>query len=439
MVNVSNNVIKDTSNESITAINIKSKDTKPKIKTFDQVLKKNVSNSDNSKQSKLNNNMDTVETDDVNSRNREVIKKYSNKDDNEQTVELKESGFDEQDFNYLSQLLGINKTEFKEIIDKLCLGNNDLDINSPKIDLYMIIKENLKGQLDEPSLKLFKLLNEHMDFDVFSLEQYKNSSNNEILDFLKVLATIKDNSLVIDNASTSDSINKYGILNENLATIDENFDNIKEDANNVKDEFKGTYSRPLDSNEDTFLKSLLEANDNSKSLIDESKVNITIDKFNNMVNKDLSNDIVTNLNIGKEDFDYGIVKSMKFMDLSNMKELSLKIIPKELGEIIIRVTLENNILKANIKPTTKEGYELLQNNLNSIKEKLANSSIKIQEFSVDIYDKNSTASNSNNFKENSSDENKQGKIYDSIKGEADIEQLDNSNIDIINDMVNMLA
>lgn len=419
MINILKNDLQDTFKEITTTSNLKSKTVKTKNNTFDEVLKNNVSNSESVKQNKFSKNKEDVKV-------KEDVKWNEDVKVND-IIELDVTDFNDEQLNYISQMLCVNRVDLKEIIGKLNLDETPLNIESPKIDLYIIIKENLEAKLDDNSLNLINSLNNHMSFDIFSLEDYKNSSNKDIVNILKFIENFKNPSTEINKEESLNFDNKYTAVNEN------------QDTTYIKNEVKSFNTKEVSFNEERFLKSLIKPDDRLKPGIDESKVNITIDKFTNMGNKDLSNNLDTNLNIGKENFDYGIVKTMKFMDLSNMKELTLKIIPKELGEIIIRVTLENNILKANVKASTKEGYELLQDNINSIKEKLTNSSIKIQEFSVDIYDNNSMAGNDKNFKGNNSQENSPNKFNNNTKSEDQVGKQDNNSTDTINDMFNMLA
>ncbi|MCM1992651.1 flagellar hook-length control protein FliK [Oceanirhabdus seepicola] len=80
-----------------------------------------------------------------------------------------------------------------------------------------------------------------------------------------------------------------------------------------------------------------------------------------------------------------IVKNVKFMTVNDMKELTLKIVPKELGEISIKLIMDSGVMKAKISAVNKDTYNLIQNNSANIMEKLNENNIKIQNVEVSIY------------------------------------------------------
>ncbi len=80
-----------------------------------------------------------------------------------------------------------------------------------------------------------------------------------------------------------------------------------------------------------------------------------------------------------------IVKNVKFMTLNDMKELTLKVVPKELGELSIKLIMESGVMKAKIFAVNKDTYNLIQNNSANIMEKLNENNIKIQNVEVSIY------------------------------------------------------
>lgn len=77
------------------------------------------------------------------------------------------------------------------------------------------------------------------------------------------------------------------------------------------------------------------------------------------------------------------------MENNNVKNLTVKIEPKELGELVIKLTTENGIMKANITAATKEGYNLLNSSLADMSNQLNNGEVKIQHLSLSMYDSSS--------------------------------------------------
>lgn len=95
---------------------------------------------------------------------------------------------------------------------------------------------------------------------------------------------------------------------------------------------------------------------------------------------------VEELVIKKETMVDDIVKTVKFMDNGSLKNLTVKINPKELGEMVISIVMEDGKIKANVTASNKEAYNLINANLNEINNKLENSQIKIQNFTLNLYE-----------------------------------------------------
>nr|WP_301282252.1 flagellar hook-length control protein FliK [Clostridium sporogenes] len=124
------------------------------------------------------------------------------------------------------------------------------------------------------------------------------------------------------------------------------------------------------------------------------------------------------------------------MELNNVKDLTVKIMPKELGEVFIKLTMEGGIMKANIGATTKEAYNLLNSNMQLIEDKLQNSGIKVQELSLNIYNEDTTFFKQGNEKGENSNPSKSN-------DKADLSSIDEiqeeENISTIDGNVNILA
>lgn len=153
--------------------------------------------------------------------------------------------------------------------------------------------------------------------------------------------------------------------------------------------------------DDDLLKSLIkdDSSEDSKS----SKVNM----FMNMLKTDSKNvqaavKTEAPVTANKNTFVNDVVKSLKYMQTNNIKELTVKINPKELGEMTISVTMDAGKLKAEITAQNKDSYNLLMSNLADIKESASSGSVKFQDVSVNIYNGDTTF-----FKDGSQKENNQ--------------------------------
>lgn len=183
--------------------------------------------------------------------------------------------------------------------------------------------------------------------------------------------------------------------------------------------------KPEEKKEDKFLKSLIS---------EENKVNdkFSINAFKTSFGKV---DVVkAEPIITKNNAVFDTIKTIKFMQTNSLKELTVKIYPKELGEITISISQEKDVMKANIKANSKDAYAILNNNLVDIKKNLAEQNIKIQEVNISLYNDDTTfyregqENKSELFQEHLK---KNNSIGDVLQEEVVEENLHNGNVNML--------
>lgn len=167
---------------------------------------------------------------------------------------------------------------------------------------------------------------------------------------------------------------------------------LKELSSNSSNENQSQFSsddkkQNLNNSGDDFLKGLAADDKNSKF----SKVSNFMAQFNAIktevpVTNNSNNDIAINEN----NFSSDMFKAITYMDTNGIKDLTVKITPKELGEVTIKLTMENGVMKANITASNKDAYNLLNSSMKDISDKLQDSNIKIQNFNIDVYNGDTT-------------------------------------------------
>ncbi|MCY6370387.1 flagellar hook-length control protein FliK [Clostridium ganghwense] len=187
------------------------------------------------------------------------------------------------------------------------------------------------------------------------------------------------------------------------------------------------------SSEDKLLKELASG--------DKSDTNSKFGKVMNFMNQFDKIDNVTSVEgnmkpmvVNKNTLITDMIKSVKFMELNDMKEMTVKIMPKELGEVVIRLTMESGLMKANITAQNKEAYNLLSSNLQDLNDKLGNGEIKIQNFTIDIYNGDTTFFSNEKNRQQNGQSNGKGKRSISSVNEEEVQNIehkkiiDNSNV-----------
>jgi len=187
--------------------------------------------------------------------------------------------------------------------------------------------------------------------------------------------------------------------------------------------------------EDKLLKGLLaedKGTDKKDALINKA-TNFTA-QFNAIKEDNISVED-TKMVISKNNVVQDVVKTIKFMQIKGLKELTVKIAPKELGDVIIKLTMNNGVMKASITATNKEAYNLLNNNLSDINNKISNTEIKVNEFNFNLNNGDSTF-----FKDSSE---RQGEWQQNKKSDLSRilvdEETNVESVDTVDSNVNILA
>lgn len=311
-------------------------------------------------------------------------------------------------------------------------------------ELSVKLMDMLKQQFDIPEDKANSLLQSinkqimAMLNDLQTGEDINNFSVKDINDILSsLLEKISKEVSSSDIASKLNNIGNEQSLKEKIQQILEaklpDNNGIQEvktqiEANASSSQGEGNGLNSSSGKEDKFLKEL--------ASLDKSEVDTKMDKVANFItglNKTIATtntaQVAKNVTVNRETFVEDVIKSIKFMDQNNIKEMTVKIVPRELGEVIIKLTMENGVMKANITANNKEAYNLLNSNLQEISSKISNTEIKIQNFSMDLYNGDTTFfSNENSKQDRRQYENSSTKLKS--KGASSSEEIET--VDTIN-------
>lgn len=301
------------------------------------------------------------------------------------------------------------------------------------VNLLGSTNENISKEVDPQENLINKIKHDIKEFiessakvsnteEITNMKNYNSSANlnnsftNEpIISNVNLLGNILTENKNLSNDKSAEILNRNSevkILNksENTNVKEKNFSdklNLLNSENIDNSKFKSSSSSNTDNN---FLKGLLEDNKDTK-----------LDKVNTLMNQL----IVQNQNdtkevnkapkvINKSNFAADIIKSIKYMEDKNIKDMTVKINPKDLGEVYIKITSNaDGIMKASVSTNNRETFNLLNANIQDFNNNLNNSQIKIHHIDINIYNGDTTFF-SNGFNQNQSNENNpQQKTYSS--------------------------
>lgn len=309
-----------------------------------------------------------------------------------------------------SNVIDLSKNEMDNI------SANNLKSNSKDIFIYLneLISKEFNSEDSKLSIKnivpsedfndVLKKINDMLE-EIYGEQVFGLNNNNEKKDSIYLLNKNLGSEGYVENSANSDFLQKLGNkeVKLNQAILNEK-DNKSEESIIKPNEFlnKGINSSS-EENSSSFnkdkelLKSLSEDKENDKF---SNKVNLNVMKFEGLKNNAVESTDTNIPIVRKEALQQDVIKWVKFMNTESMKELTLKVVPRELGEIVLKVSLDSGVMKAEILSNNKDTYKLLQNNIVEITNKLQNDSTKVQEVSVNIYSDNYMGKGHENLQEN---------------------------------------
>ena len=361
--------------------NSKGKSNVDSKKNFSEVLNSKKESRVNDKDSR-NNDKKSVTDSDKNSKIDELKSKIK-----ELKEEVKDGNCDEKKVSdILAELLIAlnNLLEKSEVSQVLNADENN--------DMIGKLIEQLTSDNNEENNLLQQLI------EILSSDEAKNSLGSDVLKDMKELlqqlsASLTDDSNENINKGITDIISKLDEMlqnsdeqGKNTITTEELFkqSNSNQDSSMESDDNNsGMTDKKSNSKEDKFLNSLIE---DKKDSVD-NKINLFATRTQSV---QAQNTEVRGLNINKATFADDIIKDVKFMSTNNLKELTVKVNPGNLGEITIRLVQEDGLMKANLKANSKETTALLAQNLAEIKKEIGDQNIKISEVNIELYNEDTT-------------------------------------------------
>lgn len=316
----------------------------------------------------------------------------------------KENDLNSKDKQFLDRLLPINnepnsnadenldlklasskKKELKELEDvltKLVVGLNDVKLEeglkqSPQVirEISNITKDLAKlehKQLEQISSEDLSALKEMVKS---ALSMTKGSQSKKPLKGNLVSTNNDINVEYGDSTKAKDYFKEDLSINRLGFKLAKNHGNSK--IGSVKDE-----NILNNSKEDSLLKKIISGSEKNNQ-----HTLMFTQRFNEMKNIDqVKNDLVINKNTMVND----VVKIIKYMAENHERTLTVKMNPKDLGEITIKIVAQGESMKATITAASRDTAILLNANEMEMKKMLDAQGIKISEVNISLYNDDTT-------------------------------------------------
>ena len=376
-------------------------------KSFNEVFKSTKQSQVNNKNDKKN-DKEPITTSDKNSKIDELKRKID-----ELKEEVNDGKHDEKKVNdILAELLNalnnlLGKTDISEALNNADNQNSLLieKIFSNNSDELQNLQDVLCGDLLKDMKELLKQLSGSLN------DESSDKMNNGVNAIISKLDEILQNGDSQEKVTNSDTLFNQNSTMEN------------------DDSSAGMADKKSDTKEDKFLNSLLDDKNDSV----DNKINLFAARTQSVQNQ---NTEVRGLSINKATFADDLIKDVKFMSENNIKELTVKVNPGNLGEITIKIVQEDGLMKANLKANSKETTALLSQNLAEIKKELSDQNIKISEVNIDLYNEDTTFFKNESFGGQLSQEQGNGKSTSQNSRNINIENVDTE--EVLDDSLAML-
>ncbi|MHC1682498.1 MAG: flagellar hook-length control protein FliK [Clostridiaceae bacterium] len=405
-------------------------------------------NSTKDKDNSIKNNTESDSDTKVDANN--GISKDSNKVTSSDDKEVKVSTENEEvldkdsvDLSKVSDLvlaLLSGKIDFNQFQEELNNASVSSDVKATILQIVSALTNSKEGSLvdlssaetlNELKEQLKQLINEDKNTspsdlksvkDILSkvTETLKKSDNNSLIETLQsvtenITEKIDDNK----NDSTLNSLLATRFLATNKTNVTSG-DSVKKAETKVEDILSSLTQKKSENNDTAML-----------------KISGLINSINNNSNQPASIVSEQPMTINKATINEDIIKSIKFMNLNQIKELTVKINPKELGEVVIKIVADGNTMKATIQTSNKEAFNLLNSQVNELTKSLQD--IKIQGVTINISQEDTTffAGQFNGQSQNKDQNNNKRNV--SSSKDIGIEGIEETNDLIIDSNINALA
>lgn len=319
----------------------------------------------------------------------------TNVEDSELTLNTNDNT-EEIDYDLIQQLMSLLQ-QIGQIDDsgKLNLLDKDTDI---KLDtLVDFVKNQNMNQLQTKDIdNLIESLVKSGEMKLTSPENLNEEVLNKIKEILNSKSSNKD---ILDNVKSNnnilDSLNEESKVQDTNKNLDVNFNTInkkqEQDSydqldiitlNTKPNMIKATESDNSDKDLNTLEDILGEKNNNqiifSPGVNTTSGTNESTEVMNNPPVKEIRQEF-----IGDD-----VVKTVRYLKANGLEEINIKISPRELGEMTIKLIKHAEETKVAITISKDDVFDLVNKNVGDIVKHLNDLNIKVKEVSVDIKNDN---------------------------------------------------
>lgn len=349
-------------------------------------------------------------------------------------LEIKKDDDDLTNYELLQGMLVNLKTidfeEFVKVKDDISLNLEQFTENNDAITKLSDKEVEVLGKLNKLLDEIKTDKNFLIDIKDLEVKQKKFTLIKEDLKELNSDTNLSDKKLLVKTDHKSLSLG----VKEELYKL-ESYDKFEiSSLYNKKNILKNNMDSDPSNKDLKTLESILDKDDNNNFIVQSSNLHPT----NLNIKKDISLKELPVNEIRKEFISEDIIKTVKYLKANNMEEINIKISPRELGDMTIKLVKNPEETKVLITISKDDVFELVHKNTHEIVKHLTDANIKVKEVVVDIKSNNDKFFSSNlnqEFSRKNQENKKRRNKYES----SSIEEIDTTKEDRIDeDNINIL-
>lgn len=307
-------------------------------------------------------------------------------------INIKDSEGDTDDELLQSILSSLNISNLNNELDNINSMSNKStqDINNLIDDLNQLDNKNLIGNL---------LLNNSQDVSQVSEDIFNNLMQDIVVDdeLLNLRQQLESKSINSEENILSNSIEESANIqsDESDKSIDNQTNSIT-NAVNIEESYNQLEISSLSNKSNLFnnTKSDLENDDldTLEGILDEDYNNII--GFNNRITESENTSSKVDIDsapireVRQEAIGDDIVQTVRYLNENGLEEIKVKINPRELGEMTIKIMKSLEETKLSITITNEDIYDLVNKNVSEITKHLKSLDINVKEVFVDVKSNN---------------------------------------------------
>ncbi|MFL8675417.1 flagellar hook-length control protein FliK [Clostridioides sp. GD02404] len=321
--------------------------------------------------------------------NQNVSSDKSEKSDNEchfenESSHLEEENTYEKDYSKINEIL-------QQLIN--LLKNNDKkdkDINSILNDIEKLnVSDEFKQELKLNKNMLNKIVNQNVELNKDNTNKSDDVQNLDIMKLRELLDNNTNGDFEVISKTTEEDTKSVDLYNFNSNRMDKlNSNKQREESSDILEKLAG-------------------ANGNKSG------------NFSQVINKSMDVNKTKNDNVNLKHIESNVmddsIKAIKHMKTNDIQELTIKLRPKELGDMNIQLLKDSESMKAVVTVFNKDVFDSINKNITDLKQHLELTNVNIKDVSVQMHSDNRNTSDTfdkafeqQNRQNNQENMNKQG-------------------------------